>query len=447
MTTTSQTSHLFSNHLSSSQFSQLSSQSCSISSHISHLSSTIFTSSLLFSNLLDDSHVGPPRLNSSQIFSTRLNSSHLLPPLQLFPPLLTSAQVTSPLSQLISTLLTFSTLANSAYLLSQRCLHTEQVLTRRSIYTQQTLTQRSSYTQKLLHTANFYTQQVFAQRSFYTYIFFTEHFFSPSIFYRVFLTQSRHLHTAFFYTKKLHIKSLNSYTKRNFYTEKMLHRASFFTAQAFAQRSSYTENFLHKANFYTQQANKASSYTGKLLHRASFFTQQICAQRSSCTEKFLHKANSYTENFLHTASLHKANFCTEKLFQQVFTQRSCYTGCAKIEKYLLPKHHPAAKAIKVIKNIPREAAAARNLDAAIPLRSAEAELQNTMELRTAAAQIAAPKPDRPSGKTTILKHFLTEMLKGNSSAPKRKINSCQNTIRNFQAAITMRFTALSSKTH
>ena len=39
------------------------------------------------------------------------------------------------------------------------------------------------------------------------------------------------------------------------------------------------------------------------------------------------------------------------------------------------------------------AAATRNLDAAIPLQSAEAELQNAIELRTTATQIVAPKPD------------------------------------------------------
>jgi len=44
-------------------------------------------------------------------------------------------------------------------------------------------------------------------------------------------------------------------------------------------------------------------------------------------------------------------------------------------------------------SIPHAAAAARNLDAAIPLRSAEAELQKTIELRATATQIAAPKPD------------------------------------------------------
>ena len=35
----------------------------------------------------------------------------------------------------------------------------------------------------------------------------------------------------------------------------------------------------------------------------------------------------------------------------------------------------------------------RNLDAAITLRSAEIELQNTIELRATASEIVAPKPD------------------------------------------------------
>ena len=71
------TSQLFSDHSSSSQFSQLFStalKSCSISSH---LSSALFISSLLFSTLLNDSHLCPPRLNSSQLVSTLLTSCHL----------------------------------------------------------------------------------------------------------------------------------------------------------------------------------------------------------------------------------------------------------------------------------------------------------------------------------------------------------------------------------
>ena len=38
-------------------------------------------------------------------------------------------------------------------------------------------------------------------------------------------------------------------------------------------------------------------------------------------------------------------------------------------------------------------AAARNLGATIPLRSADIELQSTIDLRTRATQIAAPKLD------------------------------------------------------
>ena len=39
------------------------------------------------------------------------------------------------------------------------------------------------------------------------------------------------------------------------------------------------------------------------------------------------------------------------------------------------------------------AAARSNLDAASTMRSAEAELQNTIELRATASEIVAPKPD------------------------------------------------------
>ena len=43
--------------------------------------------------------------------------------------------------------------------------------------------------------------------------------------------------------------------------------------------------------------------------------------------------------------------------------------------------------------ITHAAAAASNLDAATTMRSAETELQNTIELRAMASEIAAPKPD------------------------------------------------------
>ena len=77
---------------------------------------------------------------------------------------------------------------------------------------------------------------------------------------------------------------------------------------------------------------------------------------------------------------------------------------------------PAAKD----NSITNAATARSNLDAAITLRSAETELQNTIELRATASEIVAPKPGsrRQSEKKTILKHFLKGFLEGKSLAPK-----------------------------
>ena len=54
------------------------------------------------------------------------------------------------------------------------------------------------------------------------------------------------------------------------------------------------------------------------------------------------------------------------------------------------------------------------------MRSAETELQSTIELRATGSEIAAPKPDLDARakKKTILKHFLKGFLKRKSLAPK-----------------------------
>ena len=78
---------------------------------------------------------------------------------------------------------------------------------------------------------------------------------------------------------------------------------------------------------------------------------------------------------------------------------------------------PAAKD----NSITNAAKAGSNLDAAITMRSADTELQNTIELRATGSEIAAPKPDgsrRQSEKKTILKHFLKGFLEGKLLAPK-----------------------------
>ena len=77
---------------------------------------------------------------------------------------------------------------------------------------------------------------------------------------------------------------------------------------------------------------------------------------------------------------------------------------------------PAAKD----NSITHAAVARSNLDAAITMRSAKTELQNTIELRATGSEIAGPKTGsrRQSEKKTILKHFLKGFLKGKSLAPK-----------------------------
>ena len=77
---------------------------------------------------------------------------------------------------------------------------------------------------------------------------------------------------------------------------------------------------------------------------------------------------------------------------------------------------PAAKD----NSITHAAVARSNLDAAITMRSAKTELQNTIELRATGSEIAGLKPDLDARakKKTILKHFLKGFLEGKSLAPK-----------------------------
>ena len=58
-------------------------------------------------------------------------------------------------------------------------------------------------------------------------------------------------------------------------------------------------------------------------------------------------------------------------------------------------------------SITHAAAAPSNLDAATPMRSAETELQNTIELRAMASEIAAPKPKNLDAKATKRRFWST----------------------------------------
>ena len=70
-------------------------------------------------------------------------------------------------------------------------------------------------------------------------------------------------------------------------------------------------------------------------------------------------------------------------------------------------------------SITHAAAAPSNLDAASTMRSADAELQNTKEIRATASEIAAPKPDLDAqAKKKILKYFLKRNFGRNIASAK-----------------------------
>ena len=422
----------------------------------------------------------PPLLNSSQTISALLNfrnSFRQHPKLfHLFPPQLHSFHL-------------FPAYLNSSHLLnSGQLFSTPLISCHRDAYTQSKLLHfytASSYTEKLLHTEAFTHSKLLHTASFCTEkLLHGEAFAQIKLFHKASFYKEKLLYKASFYTQHnfiLHrdashwaLTQREAFTQKRFYIEQAF--SCFFQEQAFAQRSSSTEKLLHKASVYTQQANTAGLYTGTLLHREDFSHSKLVHTASSYTEKLLHKASFCTKKLLHTASfyteelLQKASFCTASVYtQQALTQRSFYTKqikasfCTKkllrtasfyteellqkasfcTEKLLHTASFYTDQAFSQSKLLHGEAFTHGKLlhsDAAIPLRSAETELQSAIKLRTSGCTNCSSKigSRRPSGKTTIWKHFSKGIWKGKSSAQKwRKICS-QSTNRNFHAATTIR---------
>jgi len=169
------------------------------------------------------------------------------------------------------------------------------------------------------------------------------------------------------------------FTHSKFYTEDFLHKASFGTEKHLHTESFYTEDLLHKASFCTEKVlHTESFYTEELLHKASF-CQKFLHRASFYTEKLLHKANFCREKLLHTASVY-----TEKLLHRMRQNEQKYAAKAPFATFMLPLQCDLRLSAGKHNSITRALAAARNLDAAIPLRSAETELRNTIEFRTTA---------------------------------------------------------------
>ena len=89
----------------------------------------------------------------------------------------------------------------------------------------------------------------------------------------------------------------------------------------------------------------------------------------------------------------------EALFKRIFRRK---ITSAKMEKicwqitvaaFMQPLQYDLRDPSAKDNSITNAATARSNLDAAITMRSAETELQNTIELRATASEIVAPKPD------------------------------------------------------
>ena len=168
------------------------------------------------------------------------------------------------------------------------------------------------------------------------------------------------------------------------YTEKPLHTEAFTHSKLLQRASFYTEMLLHAESCYTEQAfTQRSFYTEKLLHTERFYTD---------SEKILHPANFWTEKMCCMTNLYRSLDAATPIR---FTISSCNSHGAKQP---WRSHYNAICRERVAKH--------KNLMA----RTSQiaAELQSTQELRTTAAEIAAPKPDgsRRQSKKKILKHFL-----------------------------------------
>ena len=93
----------------------------------------------------------------------------------------------------------------------------------------------------------------------------------------------------------------NSFHRKRFYTQKLLH------TDAFTQMHSYTQKLLH-TNTFTHR----SFYTQTLLHRCTFahkhfYTQTLFTQKHFYTQTRLHTKTFYTKAFTHR------HFYTQKL--------------------------------------------------------------------------------------------------------------------------------------
>ena len=227
------------------------------------------------------------------------------------------------------------------------------------------------------------------------------------------LLNSSHLFSSRLTSFSAHFTSFNkeTFTHRRFYTQELLQREDFTQRkllQSFPERSSYTQKLFRRARFNTEQAfAQSSSYTQQAFTQRSFYTQKLFHRDSFTQSKILHRARFYTEKLFHGKSFYTEKaFAQSKLYtEQAFAQRSVHTDnllhrmrqngeksaakapCATIMQPLQYDLRPSAAKDSATTHA---AAAARNFDAAIPLKhSVNEEEKKTPETLSSTARTLA----------------------------------------------------------
>ena len=180
----------------------------------------------------------------------------------------------------------------------------------------------------------------------------------------------------------------------------------FSTLLTSCHRDAYTQSkFLHGEAFTHS----------KLLHRETLTHRSFYTPQAFTHSKLLHRGVFTHRELSHRKAFTQRNFYTE----QVFAQRSCHTGCAQIEKYLLPKHHSQPSCSHYILQF-TVLSCKRHYKYSARSRSSEepGRSHSTAICRDSVAKhkrithngytncSSKTGSRRPSGKTTILKHCL-----------------------------------------
>ena len=196
----------------------------------------------------------------------------------------------------------------------------------------------------------------------------------------------------------------------------------------------HTETFTQR-RFYTQR--KAFTHS-KLLHTKSFTHSKLLQKTVFTQRSFLvhnHNRNcSSKTGWISTPKRQKDDFAAllKRTFKRTIAtakiEKICWqiTVAALMHPLQYYLRDPAAKD----NSIAHAAPAPSNLDAAITMRSAETELQNTIELRATASAIAAPKLDldATATKRRFCSTFWKELLKGKLLPPKKLRKSADKSL-------------------